>query len=84
MTGIWTNRGEGWELGSPQAFPQEATLHSLIEKNPQLLPLAGSPRLAVLGSEIQLGTGYADILCGRVVRATHYHRSEARQKPGGT
>ena len=62
MTGIWTNRGEGWELGSPQAFPQEATLHSLIEKNPQLLPLAGSPRLAVLGSEIPLGTGYADIL----------------------
>ncbi len=43
MTGIWTNRGEGWALGSPQVFPQEATLHSLIEKNPQLLPLAGSP-----------------------------------------
>ena len=62
MTGIWTNTGEGWELGSPQAFQDEATLHSLIEKNPQLLPLAGSPRLTVLGSEIQLGTGYADIL----------------------
>ena len=62
MTGIWTNTGEGWELGSPQAFHDEATLHSLIEKNPQLLPLAGSPRLTVLGSEIQLGTGYADIL----------------------
>ena len=62
MTGIWTNTGEGWELGSPQAFQDEATLHSLIERNPQLLPLAGSPRLTVLGSEIQLGTGYADIL----------------------
>ena len=62
MTGIWTNMGEGWELGSPQAFQDEATLHSLIEENPQLLPLAGSPRLTVLGSEIQLGTGYADIL----------------------
>ena len=62
MTGIWTNTGEGWELGSPQAFQDEATLHSLIGKNPQLLPLAGSPRLTVLGSEIQLGTGYADIL----------------------
>ena len=62
MTGIWTNTGEGWELGSPQAFQGEATLHSLIEKNPQILPLAGSPRLTVLGSEIQLGTGYADIL----------------------
>ena len=62
MTGIWTNTGEGWELGSPRAFQDEATLHSLIEENPQLLPLAGSPRLTVLGSEIQLGTGYADIL----------------------
>ena len=49
-------------MGSPQAFQDEATLHSLIERNPQLLPLAGSPRLTVLGSQIQLGTGYADIL----------------------
>ena len=62
MTGIWTNSGEGWELGSPQGFQDEATLHSLIAQNPQLLPLAGSPRLTVLGSEIQMGTGYADIL----------------------
>ena len=37
--------GEGWELGSPQPFQDEATLHSLIEQNPQLLPLVGSPRL---------------------------------------
>ena len=62
MTGIWTNTGDVWELGSPQAFQDEATLHKLIENNPQLLPLAGSPRLTVLGSEIQLGSGYADIL----------------------
>ncbi len=34
----------------------------MIKENPQLLPLAGSPRLTVLGSEVQLGTGYADIL----------------------
>ena len=62
MTGIWTNTGEGWKLGSPHPFRDEATLHRLIEENPQLLPLAGSPRLTVLGSEVQLGTGYADIL----------------------
>ena len=62
MTGIWTETGDGWGLGSPQAFGGEAALHGLIEKNPQLLPLAGSPRLAVLGSEVQLGTGWADIL----------------------
>ena len=62
MTGIWTNTGEGWQLGYPQVFQEEATLHKLIEENPQLLPLAGSPRLTILGSEIKLGTGYADIL----------------------
>ena len=62
VTGIWTNTGEGWKLGSPQAFQDEAALHRLIEQNPQLLPLAGSPRLAVLGSQVQLGTGYVDIL----------------------
>lgn len=58
MTGIWTNSGQGWELGSPQPFRDEATLHSLVEESPQFLPLAGAPRLAVLGSEVQLGTGY--------------------------
>lgn len=62
MAGIWTNTGERWELSSPQAFQDEATLHGLIEKNPQFLPLAGSPRLTILGSEIQLGSGYADLL----------------------
>ena len=62
MAGIWINSGAEWELGSPQEFQDEATLHRLIQENPQLLPLAGSPSLTVLGSEIQLGSGYADIL----------------------
>ncbi len=56
------NDGAGWKLASSQAFPDEATLHRLIAENPQLLPLVGSPRLIVLGCEVQLGTGYADIL----------------------
>ncbi len=62
MTGIWMNKGDGWELDAPQAFQDEASLHRLIQENPNLLPLAGSPRLAVLGSEVRLGNGYADIL----------------------
>ena len=62
MTGIWTNRGDGWELDAPQAFQDEASLHRLIQRNPELLPVAGSVRLLVLGSEVQLGNGYADIL----------------------
>jgi hypothetical protein len=62
VTGIWTNRGSKWELASAEHFPDEATLHNLVEENPALLPLAGSPRLLVLGREVQLGTGYADLL----------------------
>ncbi len=54
--------GTGWKLASSEAFSDEATLHRLIVENPQLLPLVGSPRLIVLGCEVQLGTGYADIL----------------------
>ncbi len=85
MSGIWTNTGEGWELGSPQGFPDERTLHNLIEENPQLLPLAGEPSLAVLGSEVQLGNGYADLLCvessGRpaIVEVKLASNSEARR-----
>jgi hypothetical protein len=46
-------------------------LHDLVQDAPQMLPLAGSPRLTVLGREVRLGTGSADLLgvesTGRVV-----------------
>ena len=48
------------DLGSPKEFRNEATLHRLIRENPQLLPLAGSPQLTVLGSEVQLGKDSLD------------------------
>lgn len=67
MTAIWRNDGAGWRLG----FPDEAALHRLVEEAPQLLPLAGAPRLSVVGREVQLGNGYADLLAveptGRLV-----------------
>jgi hypothetical protein len=47
MTAIWRNDGTDWHLLAPSGFPDEAALHGLIEQTPQLLPLAGSPRLAV-------------------------------------
>ncbi len=83
--GIWMNSGQGWELGSPQGFPDEATLHRLIQENPQILPLAGSPSLTVLGGEVQLGTGSADILAvessGRptIIEVKLYRNPEARR-----
>ncbi len=62
MTGIWTNAGTGWELASSRYSRTKPPCTALLDDNPQLLPLAGSPRLIVLGSEVRIGSGYADIL----------------------
>src|SRR5947208_11899103 len=62
MTAIWRNDGSGWRALRPTGFPDEAALHRLVEEAPQMLPLAGTPRLVVVGREVQLGGGYADLL----------------------
>ena len=62
IPGIWTDGNDGWKLSRPEGFPDEATLHRLIEQNPDMLPLAGAPRLVILGSEVGLGPGSADLL----------------------
>ncbi len=62
MTAIWQNDGTGWRLLAPTGFPDEQTLHDLVEETPQILPLAGDPRLVVVGKEVGLGNGYADIV----------------------
>ncbi len=71
MTAIWHNDGASWRLLAPTGFPDEAALHSLVEEAPQLLPLAGAPQLVVVGREVQLGNGYADLIAieptGRLV-----------------
>ena len=71
MTAIWQNDGTGWRLLSPTGFPDEQTLHDLVEETPRILPLAGDPRLVVVGKEVLLGNGYADLVAvepsGRLV-----------------
>jgi hypothetical protein len=62
MTAIWQNDGTGWRLSAPVGFPDEQTLHDLVEETPQILPLAGDPKLVVVGKEVGLGNGYADIV----------------------
>ena len=62
MSGIWTQSDQGWSLSSPEGFADEATLHDLIEKTPEMLPLSGTPTLVILGREVLLGSGYADLL----------------------
>lgn len=63
MTAIWQESpAHEWTLLEPTGFPDEKTLHDLVAAAPQLLPLSGSPRLIVLGREVLLGSGYADLL----------------------
>jgi len=60
-------------------------LHDLVEGAPSLLPLSGDPALVVLGREVQLGPGYADLVAvepnGRlaIVEIKLGRNSEARR-----
>ncbi len=62
MTAIWQHDGAEWRLLSPSGFPAEAALHDLVEQAPHVLPLAGAPRLVVVGREVLLGGNYADLI----------------------
>jgi hypothetical protein len=62
MSGIWSETERGWRPLSPVGFAQEQELHELIERNPGMLPLAGAPRLVILGREVRCGNGYADLI----------------------
>lgn len=71
MTAIWQHNLDGWRLLSPSGFPDELALHGLVEQAPQILPLAGNPRLVVVGREVNLGGNSADLVAiepdGRLV-----------------
>jgi hypothetical protein len=62
VAAIWGRDGGGWKLLSQAGFPDEASLHRLVEEAPQVLPLAGEPNLVVVGREVQLGSGFADLV----------------------
>jgi hypothetical protein len=63
VTGIWAEAADGrWRALPPVGFAQEQELHDLIERSPAMLPLAGAPRLVILGREVRCGTGRADLV----------------------
>jgi hypothetical protein len=68
---IWQKSDDTWRPLSPTGFADEAALHDMIEEAPHTLPLSGRPELVILGREVQLGAGYADLIAverdGRVV-----------------
>lgn len=71
MGTIWRQQDEEWRRLPPSEFDSEEKLHDLVEGSPGLLPLSGNPSMVVLGREVQLGPGYADLLAvepdGRLV-----------------
>src|ERR1700684_2467059 len=72
VTAIWGTDPNGrWLPLAPTAYLAEAELHDLVRDAPQMLPLAGTPQLTVLGREVRLGNGFADLLAvestGRLV-----------------
>lgn len=62
MTAIWQEQGNSWSMLAPTGFPDEVNLHDIVVRSPELLPLSGQPNLAILGREVLLGSGYADVL----------------------
>ena len=85
MSGIWVKGDDDWKTAPSQKFESEDELHCLVERNIQMLPLAGSPRLAVIGREVHLGSGRADLMAvettGRpvIIEVKLARNSEARR-----
>jgi hypothetical protein len=71
MSAIWRRDVDEWRPLLPSGFTNEAALHDLVAEAPHLLPLSGNPSLVVVGREVNLGSGYADLVAveadGRLV-----------------
>ncbi|WP_344408686.1 hypothetical protein, partial [Actinomadura nitritigenes] len=62
MVGIWHETSGGLVALRPEPFEREQVLHDSIERGAAMLPLPGQPTLVMLGREVQLGNGYADLI----------------------
>jgi hypothetical protein len=62
LSAIWRRDDDEWRPLLPSGFANEEALHDLVEEAPHLLPLSSDPSLVVLGREMALGSGYADLV----------------------
>jgi hypothetical protein len=62
MPTIWRKGDEGWRPLAPSGYPNEKALHDLVAEAPSVLPISGSPRLTLIGREVPLGSGFADLV----------------------
>ena len=82
---IWRQTVDGWQVLAAAGFASEEELHDLVEAAPHLLPLSGSPSLTVVGREVALGSGWADLVAvepdGRltIIEIKLHRNAEARR-----
>src|SRR4051794_25688487 len=62
MSAIWRRETDEWRPLLPSSYANEEALHDLVEEAPHLLPLSGDPTIVVVGREVALGSGYADLV----------------------
>jgi hypothetical protein len=62
MPALWHLGQDGWRALAPTGYPAEKVLHDLVEATPDLLPLSAAERLTIVGREVQLGNGFADLI----------------------
>ena len=62
LSAIWKRDSDEWKPLLPSGFANEDALHDLVEEAPHLLPLSGDPTLVVVGREVALGSGFADLV----------------------
>ena len=90
MPGIWRRAGDEWVPMEAEPAPSEVDLQarivSILDRDPQALPLAGQPELIVVGQQVWTGNGKADVIAvergGRpvIIEAKLHKNQEARRQ----
>ncbi len=81
MTAMWADVEDERDWRASPGFGEAATSHAIVENTSDLLPLAGGPRLVVIGREVWLGgNSITDVTDGLLARLTDAYR-EASESP---
>ena len=90
MPGIWRRVGDEWVPMKAEPAPSEDALQarivSILDRDPEALPLAGQPELIVVGQQVWTGSGKADVIAvergGRpvIIEAKLHKNPEARRQ----
>ena len=90
MPGIWRKAGDEWVPMKAGPAPSEQELQArivgILSRDPRALPLAGQPELTVVGQQVRIENGEADVIAvergGRpvIIEAKLHKNPEARRQ----